>query len=69
LSQLGQQFKKEALAQFVVLVLCGIMFVPRLMVLARNMPVLIGRQTQQEYIESKYDGWIDQHLQNWYGLK
>lgn len=62
----AKRFKQEYVGLMLVGVASLVLLVPRLVVLSRNWPVLTGSQTHREYIESKYDGWIDQHLQNWY---
>jgi hypothetical protein len=58
---------KPQLAFVVLLLAIGINLLPRVLVLRRNLPYLLGKETQQQYLNRFRDGWLDPHLDNWYG--
>lgn len=58
----------EKIVQLVLMILLLVQIAPRVFVATKNVQYFFSNQTQEEYIRSKFDGTIDRHLKNWYGI-
>ncbi len=51
-----------------MILVTGVLALPRVAVAARNMRYILGQQAKQEYLEQFLDGNVDQHLCSWHDL-